>query len=325
MKFQDYYQILGIEKKADINAIKKAYRKLAIKYHPDKNPENTKAAKEKFLRIQEAYEVLQDTEKRQKYDRLYDIEQRRKADPFSSSAGYTSRSSSHDYDDDPLYKDYADYYGFNKKQSTDTDESDDESIFSMFFRFFFSGKKKWYDYSYLRKGKNKKGKISIELEEAFLGSERIIEVFDEKLRIKIKPGTKDQQLIKVKNRGYFSELSGDRGDLIIRIIVKPNPIFTRKGNDLYRDINVGIYTAILGGKVQFDTLHGKVVITIPRGIKAGTQLRVREKGMPYYNNPKLMGDLYVTVNYKMPDSLTEKEIELLTQLKNISLQKDNNN
>ncbi len=325
MKFQDYYNILGVDKKADSKEIKKAYRKLAIKYHPDKNPDNTQAAKEKFLRIQEAYEVLQDEAKRKKYDRLYDIEQKRKSEPFTSSSDY-SYTGGDDYDyADTMYTDYRDYYGFSKNKTTyddyDTD-NDDEGFFSMFFKYFFGNMRKRYDYSYLKKGKNKKGKITIELEEAFVGSEKIVTAFEEKLRLKIKPGIKDQQVLKVRNKGYFSELSGERGDLLVRIVINPHPIYTRKGNNLYRDINVSIYTAIMGGKVQFDTLHGKVIIKIPQGVKAGTQLRVEGKGMPFYNNPNLVGDLYVTVNYKMPTSLTDEEVELLKQLRDVNAKKN---
>ncbi len=320
MEFLDYYKILGVKKQSNLSEIKKAYRKLAIKYHPDKNPENTKEAKEKFLRIQEAYEVLQDIDKRKKYDRLYDIEQKRKSEPFKTTSNYYSTSNDYDYSE-TMYDNYADYYGFTKTKSDEDYSSDDEGFFSMFFKYFFGNMRKRYDYSYLKKGKNRKGKITIELEEAFMGVEKIITVFEEKLRLKIKPGTKDQQVIKVKNKGYFSELSGERGDLLVRIVVNPHPVFSRKGDDLYRDINVSIYTAILGGKVQFDTLHGKVIITIPQGIKAGTQLRVKDKGMPFYNNTKLTGDLYVTVNYKMPKSLTEEERKLLKQLRDLNSKK----
>ncbi len=324
MKFQDYYNILGVDKKADIKEIKKAYRKLAIKYHPDKNPDNTQTAKEKFLRIQEAYEVLQDDAKRKKYDRLYDIEQQRKSETFTSSSDY-SYTGGDDYDyADTMYTDYRDYYGFSKSSRTydDYDTDDDEGFFSMFFRYFFGNMRKRYDYSSLKKGKNKKGKITIELEEAFLGSEKIITAFEEKLRLKIKPGIKDQQVLKVKNKGYFSELNGERGDLLVRIVINPHPIYTRKGNNLYRDINVSIYTAIMGGNVQFETLHEKVIIKIPQGVKAGTELRVEGKGMPFYSNPNLVGDLYVTVNYKMPTSLTKEEVELLKQLRDLNAKKN---
>ncbi len=324
MKFQDYYNILGIDKSADIKEIKKAYRKLAIKYHPDKNPDNVKEAKENFLRVQEAYEVLQDTAKRAKYDRLYDIEQKRKSEPFSTSSDYNDKSTDYDYSD-PIYKDYRDYYGFtnNKSKQEDYETDEEEGFFSMFFRYFFGNKRKRYDYSYLKKGKDRKGRITIELEEAFVGVEKIITVFDEKLRIKIKPGIKNEQVLRVKNKGYFSELNGERGDLMVRIVINPHPVYTRKENNLYRDINVSIYTAIMGGKVQFETLHGKVVVAIPQGIKAGTQLKVKDKGMPFYNNPNLIGDLYITVNYKMPTSLSEEEISLLKKLRDLNAGKSN--
>ncbi len=327
MKFQDYYSILGVDKKADIKDIKKAYRKLAIKYHPDKNPSNIEKAKEQFLRVQEAYEVLQDAKKREKYDRLYDIEQQCKSNSssFEYSSNYSGANSSYD-DADPIYKDYKEYYGFknSKSRTEDYNTDEDEGFFSMFFRYFFGNKRKRYDYSYLKKGKDRKGKITIELEEAFMGTEKIITVFDEKLRIKIKPGIKDQQVLRVKNKGYFSELNGERGDLMARIVINPHPIYMRKGNNLYRDINVSIYTAIVGGNVQIETLHGKVVIAIPQFVKAGTQLRVKDKGMPFYKNPNLIGDLFVTINYKMPTSLSDEEIKLLKKLRELNANKMKN-
>jgi curved DNA-binding protein len=201
-------------------------------------------------------------------------------------------------------------------------EDEDSGLFSNFFRQFFSRKKSKYDYSYLYKGKDVKGKISIDLEEAFLGSERVIKVFNENLRIKIKPGVKNHQVIKVKNKGAYGDLGAQRGDLIITILIKPNQIFKRKENDLYREINISIYTAILGGKIQFETLHGSVIIGIPEGTKEGAQLRVKGKGMPLYSNAKEFGDLYVKIQYKMPVSLTDEEKSLLNKLKEINKLKE---
>jgi len=308
MVFQDYYKVLGLSRTAKLNDIKKAYRKMALKYHPDKNQSNPKA-KEEFIKIQEAYEVLKDTNKKKKYDQLYDLKQ---------SGPKASKS----YSYDTGYDSYSDYYGFSnyKKDAYESDD-EEESIFSTFFKHFFSRKKKRYDYAYLYKGKDSKGKVTIELEEAFLGSNRIVSVYNEKLRIKIKPGTQDQQLIKIKGKGAYAEMGTARGDLIVRIIIAPHKIFKRMDDDLYRDIKVGIYTAILGGKIQFETLHGKVVIAIPRGANAGSKLRVKGKGMPKNTNPKQFGDLYVRIQYKMPVSLTNEEISLLKKLKNISAKK----
>jgi curved DNA-binding protein len=300
MDFQDYYKILGIERSAKIAEIKKAYRQLALKFHPDKNRNNPKAH-DQFLIIQEAYEVLQDPVKKLKYDQIYDIKTKANSTNFKTTYSNTSTGFSNDEED--LF---------------DVPEDEDSGTFSSFFRQFFSKKKNNYDYSYLFKGKDLKGKIDIDLEEAFLGSNRIITVYDEKLRIKIKPGVKNNQVIKVKGKGAFGDQGKQRGDLLVTISINSNPIFKRKENDLYRDINVNIYTAIMGGKVQFETLHGSVIIGIPEGTIAGTQLRVKGKGMPKYSNPLEFGDLYVKIQYKMPIRLTEEEKKLLKRLKEIS-------
>lgn len=297
MDFQDYYKILGVKRDANQADIKKAYRKLALKCHPDKNPDDPKA-KEKFHQLQEAYEVLKDEDKRNKYNQLYDIKD------YKGQTNYS-------------YKDYYNYSNFDENiYDTGTDE--ETGFFSTFFKHFFGQRKKRYDYGYLYDGKDSKGKITIDLEEAFLGSNRIVEVYGERLRIKIKPGTKDQQQIRIKGKGAYAELGTKRGDLIIRILISPHKIFKRNEVDLFREVNVGIYTAILGGKIQFETLHGKVIIAVPRGVKEGAKLRVKGKGMPFYSNPKMFGDLYVRVKYKMPSSLTNEEITLLKKLRDIN-------
>ena len=304
MVFQDYYKVLGIERSASLTDIKKSYRKLALKYHPDKNQTNP-SAKEEFIKIQEAYEVLKDSEKKKKYDELYDL---RKSGPKAKqSAAYEN-----------IYDSYSDYYGFSDYSKDTYKTNEEESIFSTFFKHFFSRKKRRYDYSYLYKGKDSKGKITIDLEEAFLGSTRIVSIFGEKLRIKIKPGTYDQQVIKIKGKGDYAELGTKRGDLIVRIIVAPHKIFKRKGDDLHRDIQVGIYTAILGGKIQFETLHGKVVVVVPRFSKDGAKLRVKGKGMPKYDQAGQYGDLFVRIKHKIPASLTNEEITLLKRLKSLN-------
>jgi curved DNA-binding protein len=304
MDFQDYYKILGVDRSAKLVDIKKAYRQLALKCHPDKNPENPKAH-EQFIKLQEAYEVLQDAAKKQKYDQLYDIRTKAKSSTYQNTS--------------TNYK----YSGFTEDETDNVppDDEEDNGVFSSFFKQFFSKKKSKYDYSYLYKGKDLKGKINIDLEEAFLGSDRIISVYNEKLRVKIKKGVKNNQVIKIKGKGSYGELGTQRGDLYITINILPNLIFKRKENDLYRDINVNIYTAILGGKVQFETLHGSVIIGIPEETMLGTQLRVKGKGMPKYSNPVEFGDLYVNIQYKMPGGLTEEEKNLLKRLKEISNKK----
>ncbi|MDF1550383.1 MAG: DnaJ C-terminal domain-containing protein [Bacteroidales bacterium] len=304
MEFLDYYKILELERTAQLAEIKKAYRKLALKFHPDKNQSDNKTH-DKFIQIQEAYEVLKDAEKKRKYDQLYDIRK-------------TNQKKTYNYD--TTSSNYSNYSSYDDEVYDPTADEED-SFFSSFFKHFFSRKKDKYNYSHLYKGKDIKGNITIDLEEAFLGSNRVVNVYAEKLRIKIKPGTYHQQVIKVNGKGAYSEIGTERGDLYIKILISPHKIFSRNGDNLYRDVNVGIYTAILGGKIQFETLHGKVIIAIPRGAKEGSQLRVKGKGMPKYDNPKAFGDLLVKIKYKMPARLTDEEISLLGKLKDISSKK----
>ncbi|RLD66400.1 MAG: J domain-containing protein [Bacteroidetes bacterium] len=233
MQFQNYYNILGVKNTASQTDIKKAYRKLALKYHPDKNEDKVKS-KEKFIKIKEAYEVLKDTDKRQKFDNL--IKQAKQTYNNTTTQQNYYKSDYTKYKED-LYRDvYA------------RDETD--SLFSSFFNYFFGRKKSRSSYSFLYNGKDIKGKITIDFEEAFTGSNRILNVVGEKLRVTIKPGVKNNHLLKLKNKGDYSELGTNRGDLIVRIKINPHSIYKRKLNDLYRDIFVNIYTVLLGGKVK---------------------------------------------------------------------------
>ena len=300
MKYQDYYKILGINKNATKTEIKSAYRKLAFKYHPDKNTKDPKA-KEKFIKINEAYEVLNDTGKRKKYDDLNSYKSKPYKNDYNSYNSYESSD----------YQQY-DYDLFNNKN---------DSFFSSFFNHFFGNRKKQANYSFLYEGKDLKARLTIDLEEVFLGSNRVISVHGDKLRFKIKRGVKNNQLIKINNRGAYSEFGNNRGNLYIRIIITSH-IFRRKKDNLYRDINVNIYTIILGGKIKLPTFHGEILVTIPQGINYGAILRIKGKGMPNYKNSEVFGDLLLTVKYRMPKDLNNEEIELINKLKKIQYQKN---
>ena len=301
MKFQDYYKILGVEKTASLAQIKKAYRKLALKYHPDKNEEKAKA-KEKFLKIKEAYEVLKDPEKRKKYDDL--IRQKKR----TKKATYTQQ----DYHQQYKKQQKAQSYTYDDKYD------DSDSLFSSFFNYFFGKRKKRTNYSSLYQGKDIKGKISIDLIEAFTGSTRILNVHGEKLRLSIKPGIKNEHQLKIAKKGAYSELGTNRGDLYVKIKINPHAIYKRKQNDLYRDIFINIYTIMLGGKVKLNTFHGEKIIVIPKGLEYTKQLRIKNAGMPFYGAPDKFGDLYLRVKYKLPEHLSEKETSMLKKLRQIN-------
>ncbi len=312
MDFKNYYSSLGIAPTATQDEIKKAYRKLAKQYHPDKNPDNKTNAEEKFKEITEAYEVLSDPEKRKKYDKL--IGQRKKSTNYSKQ---TSSSYSH-YDYDTTTD-----YGSSSSKYDDLFEDEDWKFdygnirdkFSDFFKQFFGRSEyKSENYEEILRGEDIKGKITIGLDEAYKGSTRILTIGGEKLRLKIKPGSRSDQIIKIKGYGKVSEYDGERGDLYVRIIVKPHTGFKRIEDDLYADLKVSIYKILLGSKLTVDTLEGKAEISLPKGIKQGKQLRLSGKGMPMYDQPEQKGDLYFRVLYDIPAQLSEREKKLVEEL-----------
>lgn len=284
MKFKNYYKILSVKKKASDGEIKKAYRLLAKKWHPDVNPDNAKA-EEMFKEIAEAYDILSDSDKRKKFDNFLFSENKKQQ--------YTSHSNQ--------YTSYSNRY---KSRTTYESESD---IFKDIF-------KKRTKHSYF-KGDDLRGKITIDLEEAYNGSTRIINNGDQKLRIKIKAGIKNEHIIKIREKGTASKFGGQKGDLYIRVVIKEHSNFKRKGNDLHASLNIPIFNAITGDKVSFKSLTKNISVNIPPLFKSGQKIRLKGEGMPTYENSDLYGDLYLTINHIMPTNLSEKDIRLLNELK----------
>lgn len=303
MEYKDYYKILGISKSASADEIKKAFRKLAVKYHPDKNPGN-KQMEEKFKEINEANEVLGDPEKRKKYDALGENWKQYertggRADDFDWSR-YTQR-----------------------QRQGQGSESDFEfefggSGFSDFFERIFGGGfgRGRFDGGTARaaKGQDLRLDIDITLEEAYNGTARQFEVSGEKLRIRLRPGSYNGQQIRIKGKGAKGMGNGQKGDIYGFVHVQPHPHFKVKGNDLYCDAAIDLYTAVLGGKVTIRTLKGLISITISKETENGKVLRLKNMGMPDYNKLANFGDLYVTIHVTMPKNLSEKEIALFRQL-----------
>lgn len=293
MKYEDYYKILDVDKKATQDDIKKAYRGLAKKYHPDKNP-NNKEAEEKFKKINEANEVLSDVEKRKKYDELganwQQFEQNNQQQNRNSNGGNQNF-----------------YEGFANENQTD---------FSDFFEQFFAGRNSSKGNARKSRGGDYETQMEITLDEAYTGTERIIQLESGKLRITTKPGTYNEQQLLIKGKGAKGSSADNNGDLFVRIIVKLHPQFTRKGNDLYvHHHNIDLYTAVLGGDIIIDTFSGKLKIQIAAGTQNGKSIRLKQKGMPLYEKPNVYGDLYIQLEVLIPDNLTDKQRELFEQIK----------
>ena len=301
MKYSDYYKTLGIDKKATQDEIKKAFRALALKYHPDKNKGN-KEAEEKFKSISEANEVLSNPDKRKKYDELGDnwhqYEQNGKqpgGNPFDQSSGGQQY-----------------YY---QGDSGDSYGNGDQSDFSDFFSQFFSGKERNSSRSQDRKGGDYETEMEITLEEAYQGTSRIIQLENEKLRITTKPGSYNDLLLRIKGKGAKGSSEKHHGDLFVRIKVKPHQNFIRKGDDLYDTHYIDLYTAVLGGEVLMATLSGQVKVKIIEGTQNGKTILLKGKGMPIYEKPNSFGNLYIQLQVQIPDKLTAKQKELFEQLK----------
>ena len=305
MDYKDYYKVLGVDKKASQDEIKKAYRKLAVKYHPDKNKDN-KEAEEKFKLINEANEVLSDPEKRKKYDELG--ENWRQYEHAGSRPGSNRPGNGRG---GPFYYegDLNDIFG----------QGGGGSGFSDFFEQFFGrgagGRRSGRTTDF--KGQDYESEMEITLEEAYHGTSRLIQLENEKLRITTKPGAYDDQLLRIRGKGGKGNRD-NHGDLYVRIRVAPHPRFIRKGDDLHTMHTIDLYTAVLGGSTIVETLSGQVKVKIPAGTENNKTIRIKGKGMPVYGKPNVYGDLYVQLEVHIPEKLTDKQRALFEQLKAIS-------
>ena len=306
MDYKDYYKTLGVSKTASFEEIKKAFRKLAIKYHPDKNQGN-KAAEDQFKLVNEANEVLSDPEKRKKYDELgsnWDRFQQPGSyagrDPFSSQRQGTRRG-------DGFYNegDINDLFGGG-------------SGFSDFFEAFFGQGSTFGNSSrgnVRQKGPDFQTQIEITLEEAYKGTSIIIQLENEKIRVTTKPGAYDGQIMKIKGKGGKGSKNASDGDLLVHLRVFNNTSFERIGDDLKLTSTIDLFTAVLGGQIIVDTLDGKIKVKIPSGVQPGKTLRIKGKGMPVYDQKNQYGDLIIELKVNIPEKLSPRQKELFEQLK----------
>jgi curved DNA-binding protein len=303
MNFKDYYKVLGVSRTATPEEIKKAYRTLALKYHPDKT-KGDKTAEEKFKDINEANEVLSDPEKRGKYDR-FGADWKHYQETGAQPGGF----------------DWSKYAGSSGGKSGRMSREDFDATFSGqevgdLFELLFGqrGGAKRGRRSAAVKGEDLDAETTISFDEAYHGSTRIVELENQTIRVAIKPGIADGQVLRIPGKGGRGYQGGSNGDLYLTIRVLPDPGFDRQGNDLHVDIAVDLYIAVLGGKTQVKTLKGTVKVDIPEGTPNGTVLRLRGLGMPIYGKKNEYGNLFVKVSIQIPEYLSAQETELFRKL-----------
>jgi curved DNA-binding protein len=295
MEFIDYYKILGLDKNASAEDIRKAYRKLARKHHPDLNP-NEKEAHKKFQQINEANEVLSDPEKRKKYDQYGKDWQH--ADEFERARQQQRQ-----------------YQSANRGGQEFSGDFGGED-FSDFFSSLFGGgggpRSRGRETKF--RGQDYEAELRLGLREAYTTHQQMLTVNGKNLRITIPAGIENGQRIKLKGHGGPGIHGGPNGDLYITFHIAEDPQFKRSGNDLYTIAEIDLYTAVLGGETMVDTLNGKVKLKVAPGTQNGIKVRLKGKGFPVYKQEGHFGDLYVTYQVKIPTNLSEKEKELFTQL-----------
>ena len=313
MAYIDYYGILGVNKTATQDEIKKAFKKLARKCHPDLNP-NDPTAKQKFQEINEANEVLSDPEKRKKYDAYG--ENWKHADEFEAQRQrYQQQGGSGSFGGmGGGYWSSADGGGFNGSFTGN------EGEFSDFFESLFgsrrsSGRRGTGSF----KGQDYNAELHLSLRDAAETHKQVLEVNGKKIRITVPAGVADGQTIKLNGQGGPGMNGGPAGDLYITFVIGDDPVYKRDGDNLYMHVPLNLYTAVLGGEVTVDTLNGKVKLKVKPETQNGAKVRLKGKGFPVYKQDGQSGDLLVTYDIKIPTHLTEKQKELFRELQNSSL------
>jgi curved DNA-binding protein len=319
MEYQDYYKVLGVSKSATDKEIKRAYRKLARKYHPDVNPGN-KQAEERFKSINEAYDVLSDPSKRQKYDQLgsdwfrwqqsggnpndFDWARWAGGQP-GGGARYTT------------FEDLTDLFGGGQAGGG----------FSDFFSQIFGGgpaggggrprqRVRVDEFDRMpQRGRDRTQEVEISLQEAYQGTTRLLSKDGRQLRIKIPPGARTGTKVRFSGEGNPGRMGGQAGDLYLQVKVRDDPRFERRGDDLHGSVEIDMYTALLGGKAAVSTFDGTLMLTIKPGTQNGRIFRLRGKGMPKLRQEDQRGDLYVKVDVRLPEQLTPRQLELLQEMR----------
>ena len=296
VEYIDYYKVLGVSKNASEKDIKKAYRKMARKYHPDVNP-NDPTAEKKFKEVNEANEVLGDPEKRKKYDKYgKDWEH---AEAFEQARQSQQRPRS----------------GGGQQYSGDFGGHD----FSDFFESMFGGAGGGGGFSQgggqvKFRGQDFNAELRLQLRDAYTTHKQTLTVNGKNIRITIPAGIENGQTIKIKGHGGPGRNGGPKGDLYITFSIENNTPFKRDGSNLYKNVDLDIYTAVLGGEMTVDTFDGKVKLKVKPETQNGTKVKLKGKGFPIYRKEGQFGDLFITYDLKTPTNLSAREKELFKEL-----------
>lgn len=295
MEFVDYYKILGLKKTASTEEIKKAYRKLARKYHPDLNP-NNKEANKQFQQINEANEVLSDPENRKKYDKYgkdwkHGEEYEKAQQSQRQSGGQRGREQSFGGGDEG--GDFSDFFGSMFGGSAGAGRGGRQTKF---------------------RGQDFNAEVHLNLIDAYQTHQQTLTVNGKNIRITIPAGIENGQTIKIPGHGGLGINGGPSGDLYITFSIANHPQIKRLGNNLYATIDLDLYTAVLGGEITIDTLNGKVKLKVKPETQNGSKIKLKGKGFPVYKNEGQFGDLIITYALKIPTHLTDKQKALFTEL-----------
>ncbi|HWK98633.1 MAG TPA: J domain-containing protein [Parapedobacter sp.] len=302
MDYIDYYKTLGIAKNATADEIKKAYRKLARKHHPDLNPNDPEAARF-FQQLNEANEVLSDPEKRKKYDQYG--KDWKHAEQFEQAGQQHASNGSN-----PFAGSGHPFGGSETHYSYGGDAGDFSDFFASMFGSRGGGRQAKF------KGSDYHASISLNLSQVYKTHKQVLTINGKNVRITVPAGIANGQEIKLSGYGSPGVNGGPAGDLYLTFDIKNDTVFERKGNDLYKNVPLDLYKAMLGGEETLDTLSGKVKLKVAPETQNGTRVRLKGRGLPVYKKDGVFGDLYITYQVQLPTHLTAKEKELFEQLSN---------